>query len=67
MKNLIGWFQGKKTHLLVLGLVLLQLFNGGAGAEGFNLTNIDAGNLQQMFLTALISTVKAAWDRKNPA
>jgi len=68
MAEILGFLQGKKTHLLVLVAIVLVL--GGAidpdqiAAGGLDFSEMSFERLLQAVLTGVISTVKAAYDRR---
>ena len=70
MKDVIAFLAGKKTHLLVAVAVLLVL--GGAMDPntlelqgGLDFSEVDFNRLLQAVGVAVVSTVKAAYDRKQ--
>lgn len=65
MEGFITFLQNKKTHLVVLVYVLLKLFTGG-GDEAGVLEGFNTDNLVTILPTLIVSTLKAAWDRKQP-
>ena len=67
MAKILALLQGKKTHLLVIALLLLQLVGGVSAPEGgLDFSQLTDADLQKMVATGLISTLKAAWDRRSP-
>lgn len=64
MGNAISFLQGKKTHILVLVYVLLVMFSGG-GDEAGVLDGFNDENLKKALPALMLSTLKAAWDRKE--
>lgn len=57
MNDIKTALQGKKTHIVVAGLILLGAF------MDFQAEGVDLETLRQSLQLALISTVKAAFDR----
>lgn len=65
MNSFLTMLQGKKTHILVLIYVIVVLLGGGTSGEADILGGIDAGQLQQSLMALMVSTLKAAWDRRG--
>lgn len=64
MNEAIAFLQGKKTHLLVLLVLVLQIAGAVSdGAGGVSVGDINTGDIQGVLLTLMISTAKAAFDR----
>lgn len=64
MESMISFLQGKKTHIVVFLYILLTMFSGN-GADATLLDGLNTGNMQQALPALLVSTLKAAWDRKG--
>jgi len=54
MSNAIAWLAGKKTYLLVLAYVILQIINGG-GLEALGNTE----GLESIVLGAAVAALRA--------
>ena len=65
MSGILGKFEGKKTYVLLLVYIVVVLVSGGqvGSVDGFNVENIDAGDLKEALLAAALGTAKAAFDR----
>lgn len=64
MASMIAFLQGKKTHIVVFLYILLTMFSGN-GADASLLDGLNTENMQQALPALLVSTLKAAWDRKD--
>lgn len=62
MKDFLKFFEGKKTHFLVLAYVILTLATGDK-VGGDALAGLDPDAIRDALLGLMVSTGKAAWAR----
>ncbi len=62
MKDVLKFFEGKKTYLLVLAYVILVLATGNK-MGGDALAGLDPDAIKDALLVLMVATGKAAWDR----
>ncbi len=65
MAELLKGLQGKKTHLLVLVVIVLYLFGVIDTPEGIDFSQIDSADLMKVALVGTISTIKAGFNRQG--
>ena len=60
MKNFLALLSGKKTHILVIAALVMNMLGFIHTPEGFDLSKVDNNLIIQELLIGMVSTIRAA-------